>query len=382
MFLKRLFKYLKRMLLGLGILVGLLIIAYQLFINFNPAFGGSISKEQQQVFAESNNFEEGIFKNKKRINLDFSFSQILKMSRKFFFSKNLNGRPENGIQAQKIDSISIADYHSETRFIWFGHSTFLVQIEDKTILIDPMFGDVPAPHPWLGGNRFSKELPIEIEALPKIDAVLISHDHYDHLDYESIQKLKHKVGVFYTPLGVGSHLRAWGVDADRIIELDWWQETTLDNITFRCTPAQHFSGRKFSNRQSTLWSSWILNTETENIFFSGDSGYGTHFKEIGEKYGPFDFAMIECGQYNKLWPDVHMFPEETVQAGKDLNAVQIMPIHWGAFKLAMHAWKDPAERLIKKAHELQIPVRTPVIGAPFKLVNYNAEENYWWRAIK
>ena len=194
--------------------------------------------------------------------------------------------------------------------------------------------------------------------------------------------LKGKVDTFYTPLGVGAHLEAWGVSKDDIVELDWWQETTFDDLTFVSAPARHFSGRKFSNRQSTLWSSWVIQSDIENIFFSGDSGYDTHFKEIGNKYGPFDFAMLECGQYNKMWPDVHMFPEETAQAGVDLQAKKIMPIHWGAFKLSMHSWTDPVERVIDKASELKIPVITPKIGVPFFIDNNGELDNNWWKDLK
>ena len=363
----------------LGIIIVLLVIFYFLFITFNPSFGGDVSKEQRLEYAKSENFENGTFINKQRVQLDMSFSQTLSIARKFFFTKVLNGRPKGDISVQKIDSAQVADYNSPTRFIWFGHSTFLLQMNHKNILIDPMFGDVPAPHPLLGEKRFNQELPIEIEKLPKIEAVIISHDHYDHLDYGSIKKLIDKVDMFYTPLGVGVHLIEWGVDKERIIELDWWEETNYEDLIFRCTPAQHFSGRKLSNRQSTLWSSWVIQSDKENIFFSGDSGYGPHFKEIGEKYGPFDIAMMECGQYNEMWPEIHMFPEETAQAGLDVQAKQIMPIHWGAFKLAMHEWTDPIERVVAKADELKIPVIAPEIGQPIVIEKITYDKNYWWK---
>ncbi|RDY60764.1 MBL fold metallo-hydrolase [Flagellimonas nanhaiensis] len=360
------------------VLIGILILAYFLFVNFNPSFGGDVSDERKQQYASSKQFGEGIFKNTEDVPKDPSFSELLTMTRKFFFSSVENGRPGQNLSVEKIDSTSIADYTSQTRLIWFGHSSFLLQINSKNILIDPMLGDVPAPHPWLGGSRFNKELPIAIEKLPKIDAVLISHDHYDHLDYESIQKLKDKVGKFYVPLGVGVHLESWNVPKDAIMEMDWWQDTYFDDLQFVCTPAQHFSGRKFNNRQSTLWSSWVILSESERIFFSGDSGYSPHFKEIGNIYGPFDFAMLECGQYNKMWPDIHMFPEETAQAGLDVKAKTIMPIHWGAFKLALHSWTDPIERVSKKARELQIHMISPKIGEPIILGNLNNESEHWW----
>ncbi len=367
------------MILGFILIIALLVVAYFLFVTYYPSFGGELTKERQLQYATSAQFENGKFVNTNRVDMDLSFFETLALARKFFFTRVENGRPAQDITVAKIDSSAIADYSSPTRFVWFGHSAFLIQMNHKNLLVDPMFGDVPAPHSLLGASRFSSELPIEIEKLPKIDAVLISHDHYDHLDYGSIQLLKDKVGMFYTPLGVGIHLEAWGVAKARIVELDWWQETTFDDLTFVNTPARHFSGRKINNRQSTLWCSWIIRSDTENIFFSGDSGYDTHFKTIGEKYGPFDFAMLECGQYNKMWPDIHMFPEETAIAGLDLKAKKIMPIHWGAFKLALHSWTDPVERLNKKANELQLPVITPKIGEAFLLEETVIEHQDWWK---
>jgi L-ascorbate metabolism protein UlaG (beta-lactamase superfamily) len=375
---KKFKKILKRMLLSILGLIGILVIVYILFVNFYPTFGGDVTKERQTLYQSSKQFKDGKFVNENDVPKNPSFSETLKMARKFFFEKVENGRPENDLVVQKIDSTNIAEYNQDTRLIWFGHSSFLLQIDGKNILIDPMFSDVPAPHPLLGGKRFNKELPIEIEKLPKIDAVIISHDHYDHLDYESIKRLKDKVETYYVPLGVGVHLEAWNVDSSNIVEMDWWQETTYKNIQLVCTPAQHFSGRKLNNGQSTLWASWVIKTESASLFFSGDSGYASHFKDIGDKYGPFDFAMMECGQYNKMWSDIHMFPEETAQAGIDVQAKSIMPIHWGAFKLALHSWTDPIERVKNKAEELKIPLVTPRIGEPIIIDSLPKLKSVWW----
>ncbi|WP_299520234.1 MBL fold metallo-hydrolase [Winogradskyella sp.] len=375
---KRIKKLLKRMLVSILGIIALLVIAFMLFVNFYPSFGGDISEQRQERYSSSRQFKDGVFVNEKDVPKDPSFSEILKISRKFFFEKVEAGRPNTDLKVQKVDSAAVSNYAEGARLIWFGHSSFLLQIDDKNILIDPMLSDVPAPHPLLGGKRFSKELPIEIEKLPKIDAVVISHDHYDHLDYESIKKLRHKVEAFYVPLGVGIHLESWDIDSNKISEMDWWQETTFKGIQLVCTPAQHFSGRKFSNRQSTLWGSWVIKSDSTSLFFSGDSGYGPHFKQIGDKYGPFDFAMMECGQYNKMWPDIHMFPEETAQAGVDVQARAMMPIHWGAFKLALHSWTDPIERVQKKAKELQMPLTTPMIGEPINIASPNMKHTVWW----
>ncbi len=370
-------KYIKRMIIGIGIFIGIVILVVILFINLSPQFGGKATKEQKAIYEKSENYKEDRFVNIAKVQLDMSFRDMGK-SLVGYFKPQSQTTPKENLPVQKIDSLDIVKYIGDTRLIWFGHSAFLLQIDTKNILIDPMFGEVPAPHPMLGSKRFSKELPIEIEKIPEIDAVLISHDHYDHLDYDSIKKLKNKVKMFYTPLGVGVHLEKWGVEKERIIELDWWQEIRLEKLNFICTPAQHFSGRGLTDRTKTLWSSWIIQSKTDNIFFSGDSGYGNHFKEIGKKYGPFDFAMMECGQYNEMWPDVHMFPEETAQAGLDVKAKKIMPIHWGAFKLAMHAWTDPIERLSKKAKELNIDIVAPRIGETVVLNNENIVNQVWW----
>jgi L-ascorbate metabolism protein UlaG (beta-lactamase superfamily) len=360
-------------------LITLLIITVVLFINLSPQFGGLASKQQQELFSKSKHYKDGKFLNNGGVKMEMSLKDSFK-AMWILFKSNSKAEPNKNIAVQKVDSISIANYNSKTRFIWFGHSTFLLQTKGKNLLIDPMFGDVPAPNPLLGNKRFSNELPIEIEKLPSIDAVLITHDHYDHLDYESIQKLKDKVKLFFTPLGIGIHLLKWGVEKERIIELDWWEEIKFDDLTIRCTPAQHFSGRGISDREKTLWCSWIIQSADENLFFSGDSGYASHFKEIGEQYGPFDFAFMECGQYNNLWPLVHMLPEETAQAGLDIKAKKMMPIHWGAFKLASHSWTEPVERISKKAKELNVDLVIPKIGEIIEIGLNDSEEIYpWWR---
>lgn len=376
---KKFLKITKQMLIGVGILLGVILIMTILFVNLSPEFGGKATKEQKKSYAKSQNYKGGKFNNLGDVQMSMGFGKIMR-SFSGYFSPPPKTAPGKDMAVLKIDSLDIVQYRDSTRLIWFGHSTFLLQMNGKNILIDPMFGNVPAPHPMLGGKRFSSELPIEIEKLPKIDAVILSHDHYDHLDYGSIKQLKDKVDMFYTPLGVGVHLQEWGIDPKQIVELDWWQETTFDDLVLKCTPAQHFSGRGLNDRAATLWSSWVIQSPSENIFFSGDSGYGPHFKEIGDKYGPFDFAMMECGQYNEMWKEIHMMPEETAQAGLDVRAKYIMPIHWGAFKLAMHSWTDPVERVTKKANALNLPVIVPQIGEPISLHKQEFEINDWWEA--
>lgn len=374
----KILKYLKKMLIGTIIIILVLTTVTIGFIKLSPQFGGKATFEQREHYQKSNNYKNEKFINQKEVQLDMGLRDMGR-SLVGYFKPQVNSTPLANVQVQRIDSLEIVQHKDSARVVWFGHSAFLLQISNKTILIDPMFGDVPAPHPMLGGKRFSKELPIAVEKLPNIDAVLISHDHYDHLDYETIQKLKDRVERFYTPLGVGAHLVAWGVEPSRIVELDWWEEAQFNDLKFACTPAQHFSGRGLTDRAKTLWSSWVIQSETESIFFSGDSGYASHFKEIGEKYGPFDFAMMECGQYNEMWSDIHMFPEETLQAGIDVRAKTIMPIHWGAFKLAMHSWTDPIERITKAAEKFDVKIVIPQIGETLDINALEYTTKTWWK---
>lgn len=359
--------------------ITILALAILTFTSCAPQFGGKVSKAQKQEFEKLDNFTEGKFTNQSESLMDISFFKMIKEMTK----KVPNKKPNQNVLVNEIDSLSIVNHNQDsTRLTWFGHSTFLVEIDGKKILIDPMFGEVPAPHPMLGAKRFSENLPIEIEQLPFIDAVIYSHDHYDHLDYGSIQKLKHKVGQFFTPLGLGNHLVKWGVEQHKITELNWWESVVFENINLVCTPARHFSGRGLFDRANTLWCSWVIQGKNDNIFFSGDSGYDTHFKEIGKKYGPFDISLMECGQYNDNWKLIHMSPEETVQAAIDVKSKLTLPIHWGGFTLAFHEWTEPVERFLKKANAEKVLVTTPKIGEQIIINSPNFPKEKWWERYR
>ncbi|WP_192349926.1 MBL fold metallo-hydrolase [Algoriphagus sp. Y33] len=355
----------------------LVAISAALFVNLSPQFGSNPSKERLLQYEKLDYYEDGKFSNLMPTNMDMNFTEAIKMLPEFF-KNDPTRRPDFDLPLVHRDSLELVTKEQTTRLVWFGHSTFLLQIDGKTILIDPMFGDVPAPNPLLGRKRYSNQLPIAIEKLPQIDMIIMSHDHYDHLDYGSIRKLKDKTNAFYMPLGMGAHFEEWGIDASRIHELGWWDEIQAEGLLLALTPARHFSGRGLNNRFSTLWGSWVVRGESDNIYFSGDSGYGSHFKQIGEKYGPFDFAMMECGQYNERWKDIHMAPEETAQAAKDINTKVFMPIHWAAFTLAMHSWTDPVERVIAKAEEINQPIFVPEIGEFIELGKNLVTKRQWW----
>lgn len=295
------------------------------------------------------------------------------------FMKDKPGRyPKATIPVVKTDLKLLPT--DQPQVIWFGHSSYLLVLEGKHILVDPVFSDRPSPLQFIGTKSFAGRIYAPSD-FPFIDLLLLTHDHYDHLDYGSIIQLKSNVKKIVAPLGVGAHLEHWGIDAARITEFDWWEGAeVLDEIHLTATPARHFSGRGLI-RNKTLWTSYVLQTPHQKIFVGGDSGYDTTFKTIGEKFGSFDLAILECGQYDRQWPNIHMMPEETVQASIDLNARVLMPVHWGKFVLSNHAWKDPIDRAWQKAGLLNVNVTTPRIGEPVMLKE-SLPATTWWSAIQ
>lgn len=374
---KRTLKMMALVILGIILLI---VGGGALFMNLSPQFGGSPSAEDKVNYAKSGHFKKGKFLNTQPTSVSTGEKGMFASAMEFL-KGGPNRRPESDISVMKVDSANIAENDSLTRITWFGHSAMLLEIDGKKVVIDPMLGEVPAPHPLLGGKRYNNEAPISIEKLPFIDVLLLSHDHYDHLDYGSIMKLKDKVGIFYVPLGVGVHLKSWDISSDKIKEFNWWDKIKHEDLLFALTPSRHFSGRGITDRAATLWGSWVIKGKSDNVYFSGDSGYGEHFKEIGEKYGPFDFAMMECGQYNEGWSEIHMMPEESAQAAVDVKTKLMMPIHWGTFTLSLHPWTDPVERVLAKAKELNMPITTPRIGEQI-IVNQSSFPNTeWWTKV-
>lgn len=291
-------------------------------------------------------------------------------------NKPPDSKPSSILPSVKTDLKNIIS--DKPYIIWFGHSSYLIKIDNKNILVDPVFSGHASPISFMV-KSFNGSDVYTSDDLPEIDYLILTHDHYDHLDYKTIMKLKTKVNSIVCSLGVSSHLIHWGFDENLINEMDWWQTNKLtDNIHFTATPARHFSGRGLV-RNKTFWSSFILKTQSYNLFLGGDSGYDFHFKEIGEKFGPFDIAILECGQYNSAWPFIHMMPEQTVQATIDLHAKVLLPVHWGKFSLALHRWKEPIERALAAATLQNLKVTTPMIGETI-IVGENYPGKEWWNS--
>lgn len=260
-----------------------------------------------------------------------------------------------------------------------GHSTMLLKLRDKFWLTDPVFAERASPFRNLGPKRFHAP-PIALADLPPLRGVILSHDHYDHLDRETVLILAERTEVFLTPLGVGDRLIEWGIDAAKVRQFDWWQGTQVEGIQFTATPAQHFSGRSLFDGNRTLWASWVIVDHDLRVFFSGDTGYFDGFSAIGERLGPFDVTLIETGAYDAMWPYVHMQPEETVQAHIDLRGRWLVPIHNGTFDLAMHRWQEPFERVTGLALARGVALSTPRMGERLDLTAVHRGER-WWRDV-
>ncbi len=337
-------------------------------------FGKKPSGARLDKIERSPNYRNDIFQNIEPtpvMRKDASYYQLMKE----YAHTPKSVRPAAGISTVKTDLSRLTA--SQPVVVWFGHSSYFIKSGNFTMLVDPVFSGYASPVSFFG-KAFKGADAYKAEDFPDIDLLVITHDHYDHLDYTTIVRLRNKVRKIVTPLGVGSHLEYWGIDAGKITELDWWESVSLTpDITLTATPARHFSGRKFL-RNKTLWTSYVLNLHRHTLFLGGDSGYDAQFKKIGERFGPFDLAMVECGQYGDDWPFIHMKPEQTVQAALDLRARVLLPVHWGKFVLAMHPWTDSITRaLAAAAPHTQLQVATPRIGEPYTIGGRIPSARWW-----
>ncbi len=348
-------------------------------MSFKKQFGGTLTPGLKKQYSLSENWKGNKFMNLEETTMDIGLSTLPGLLKKQFTNRKERS-PSINLPILPFNKEHFLAESEAMKIIWYGHSALLLRVQGKTILIDPMLGSNAAPIAPFAVKRFSENSLQSLHDLPPIDLLLLSHDHYDHLDYESIQILRSKTSQYYVALGVARHLQSWGIDAKKIEEFDWWEQRIIHDLKITFTPTRHFSGRGLTDRAKSLWGGWAIQTNKENIYFSGDSGYGKHFKKVGKILGPFDLGFMECGQYNEHWHQIHMYPEESVQAAIDASVQKSLPVHWGAFALSLHSWKDPIERFYEEASKRNHSFMTPKIG---ELVDsHHATENpFWWREI-
>ena len=270
---------------------------------------------------------------------------------------------------------------SGLRATWLGHSTVLLELDGARVLTDPVWGERASPVSFAGPKRF-QPVPVTLDALPELDAVIVSHDHYDHLDYPTILELAKREVPFFTSLGVGAHLQAWGVPAERITELDWWEQARVPGteLSLSAAPSQHFSGRGLGGRNQTLWSSFVVRGPRHSVFFSGDTGLTPEYGQINQRFGAFDLILLEVGAFHESWGDIHLGPEHALDALALLGGGTLLPVHWGTFNLALHAWDEPAETLLRLAPERGARLLMPMIGQATEPARAERVEA-WWRAV-
>lgn len=370
-------KTIKRtMIITLSTLTILLLVS---LLFFNQAkFGRVPSGERKERIKRSFNYKEGKFQNRSHTPQLTGEKGLVGQLNDFLFGKYERVRPLHEIPSVKTDLLNL-DRNKDV-LVWFGHSSYFIQIDGKRILVDPVFSNFAGPissmnKAYAGTNVYSPD------DIPDIDYLLISHDHWDHLDYETVQRLKNRTSHIICGLGVGEHFEYWGFDKEKIIELDWQENSQLgEDFVVYCLPARHFSGRGVFQTQS-LWASFLLQTPSLKIYMGGDSGYDTHFAEIGEQFGEIDLAILENGQYDAGWKYIHMMPHETVKAAKDLHAKRLLPVHSVKFSLANHPWDEPLTQVAAMARERSQHIVTPRIGEPVNLKDSTQAFSEWWREV-
>ncbi|PLX23890.1 MAG: hypothetical protein C0597_00530 [Marinilabiliales bacterium] len=342
-----------------------IILGINLFIWLNPVFGSKTKFINQQKLKASSNFRDSKFQNLEPTKM--MTGGTWRGAMKKFIKGVENDRPDKYIESVAFNREDFIKNCDSIAYTWFGHSTALFNIYGKIIITDPVFSEAASPVSFFN-KPFDFEYEYKVENLPNIDVVLISHDHYDHLDYKTIKKIDSKTKKYIVPLGVDAHLLRWGIPKKKIEVADWGESINIEkNLKFISATARHFSGRGPRDRDKTLWCSWIIESGNHKVFFGGDSGYGKHFKDIGEKHGPFDLTLIECGQYNENWNQIHAMPEQTVQAHIDLKGKLLLPIHWSKYKLSIHSWTEPIERAKVAALRNNIKLQETKVGQVNKL---------------
>ncbi len=360
--------------LFLYIIIGLALFIY-LFTK-QKKFGKIPSAKRLARIKQSPHFKNGSFQNL-RITPQFAdgvnFFTILKA---FIFNREKKVKPTQSIPSIKTNLLQLNP--NENLLIWFGHSSYFIQVDGFKILVDPVFSGSASPLPG-GTKAFNGSNNYQVTDFPDIDLLIITHDHWDHLDYKTIIELKSKVKQTLTGLGTAEHLEYWGFDTNKITELDWYEKwTPYPQLEINATPARHFSGRGFKANKA-LWMSFVIKTKQHKLFIGGDSGYDQHFAEIGKTHGPFDIAILENGQYDHKWPYIHMLPEDFIKAATDINSRLILPVHSSKFALSNHPWHEPLERISRLNEETKHNIITPRIGEKVHLKNQNQVFEAWWR---
>lgn len=342
-------------------------------------FGAVPDGLRRERILASPRFVDGRFENTVPVTV-MKPGRVMSTVGEYFFSARPERRPSAPLPVESPLEGWSRPVSSGLRATWLGHSTVLLEVDGVRVLTDPVWGDRASPVSFAGPRRFHPT-PVAIDQLPPLDAILVSHDHFDHLDHATIRALARTGTPFVTSLGVGAHLEAWGVEPARITELDWWQTATVGRATFHATPARHFSGRGFGTTNATLWSSWVIESARRRIFFSGDTGLTPELETIRDRLGPFDLVMLEVGAFHPAWSSIHLGPNNALKAHAMLGGGTLLPVHWGTFDLALHAWHEPAEVLATHAAQSGLHLVTPRLGRP---VEPSQVERFdpWWRACR
>jgi L-ascorbate metabolism protein UlaG (beta-lactamase superfamily) len=336
-------------------------------------------KERKKRIQSSPQYKNGRFANPIAVPM-IKPGSTWELIKKYTVIPRLDPKPTGLLPVESLRSEDWIDFDTEGLFFaWLGHSSLLIALDGKTILVDPVFEERASPFTWIGPKRFHPP-PIAVKGLPSIDVVLITHDHYDHLEKSTIKKLESKTSLFLVPLGIGELLEKWGIAPEKIIELDWWEHHKLDSLHFTATPAIHYANRGVFDRNKRLWCSWSVQGMNRKIFISGDSGLFNGFKEVGKKAGPFDITFLKIGSYDETWKQIHMTPEEAVQQHLYLRGRVLVPLHWATFDLGLHPWYEPIERLITAAMEKEVQFIAPKIGHRIDSSQL-PEMELWWRGI-
>ena len=360
-----------KVLLIIVIIAFVILIIGLLFLDFWPSIGDTPGKDKQGEYS----VRTGLYYDRQFHNeLDF---EVMTGEASAKSDRNV---PENKLPVEKIGSIERAAA-GEMKVMWLGHSSSLLQMGEKNILIDPVMSDRTSPVGFAGPARFTG-YALDTDSFPEIDVLFISHDHYDHLDYDTIKAIDGKVSSYVIPLGIDVILKGWGVDESKLHPLYWWEDVELDGVSYTVTPAEHYTGRNPLKNNATLWGGLYIRDGVHNFYYTGDTGYYDLFEQVYVTLGTPDLMLADSGQYDKGWATTHMFPEEAVQAAKDVHAKWLIPVHWGAYSLSNHAWDDPPQRAVKAAGEQGVNLATPRIGQAVSYDDIASFTEHWWEEYK